>query len=121
MLALLLTLASAGCFPTDGDSIRCGPERIRLLAIDAPEMAGHCRPGRRCAPGDPLASKASLAAAMRHGPLTITRIGRDRYGRTLATVRSGSTDLSCWQLSRHHAVYRADWDNGRRIARACPR
>ena len=33
----------------DGDTIACatGP-RIRLASIDAPELPGHCRTGRRC-------------------------------------------------------------------------
>jgi endonuclease YncB( thermonuclease family) len=52
-----------GCSVTDGDTIRCGDERIRLLGIDAPELPGHCRSGRNCAPGDPYASTSSLTAA----------------------------------------------------------
>lgn len=45
-----------GCVsPTvvDGDTLRCGSTRIRLSSIDAPELPGHCRPGRECTPGDP--------------------------------------------------------------------
>jgi len=74
-----------GCSATDGDTIRCGDERIRLLGIDAPELPGHCRVGRDCAPGDPHASTNNLKAAM-SGSLTIKRIGEDHYGRTLALV-----------------------------------
>lgn len=108
-----------GCRVTDGDTIRCGDERIRLLAIDAPEMPGHCRSGRRCAPGDPHASKASLLDAMT-GELTINRVGEDHYGRTLAQVAGSKGDLSCWQLEHEQAIYRSDWDNGLRVARTCP-
>ncbi|MEN3746086.1 thermonuclease family protein [Sphingomonas sp. HF-S3] len=108
-----------GCRVVDGDTLNCEGERIRLLAIDAPEKAGTCRPGRKCAPGDPVASAASLQAAMR-GTLTIERLGQDRYGRTLALVRSSRGDLSCWQLSRRQAVYRKDWDDANRVARLCP-
>lgn len=110
----------SGCRVTDGDTIRCGDERIRLLAIDAPEMPGHCRSGRRCAPGDPYASTDSLRAAMT-GSLTIDRVGEDHYGRTLARVAGSRGDLSCWQLEHDQAVYRSDWDNGLRVARTCPR
>jgi micrococcal nuclease len=124
MLMLSLSLV---CAAVDGDTLRCAPtplfpkgERIRLLGIDAPEMRGHCRKGRRCAPGDPHASAASLASALRNGAATIERIGSDRYGRTLAMVRVGGQDLSCWQLSRGKAIYRPDWDNGRRVASRCP-
>lgn len=108
-----------GCTVTDGDTIRCGGERIRLLAIDAPELPGHCRRGRTCTPGDPYASSASLGAAL-NGDLTIDRVGEDHYGRTLARVAGVKGDLSCWQLQHGHAVYKADWDNGLRIARTCP-
>lgn len=109
-----------GCRAVDGDTLRCGPERIRLLAIDAPELPGHCRTGRNCAPGDPYASTASLAAALT-GPLTIERVGEDRYGRTLALVAGAGRDLSCWQLAGGHAIYKAAWDNGHRVARTCPK
>ena len=120
MLLLLLMLASTPtCTVTDGDTIRCGAERIRLLGIDAPEMRGHCRKGRACAPGDPIASKASLSAGMRLGPIRITRVSRDRYGRTLALVSSGSSDLSCWQLRRHHAIYKPRWDDGGSVKAVC--
>lgn len=109
----------SGCRVTDGDTIRCGGERIRLLGIDAPELPGHCRKGRVCAPGDPHASTASLDQAL-SGSLTIERVGTDRYGRTLALVASARGDLSCWQLARRQAIYKAAWDDGLRIARSCP-
>ncbi len=102
----------SGCKATDGDTIRCGEERIRLIGIDAPEMPGHCAPGRNCALGDPFASRDSLSAAMT-GKMRIWRSGQDRYGRTLALITSDKGDLSCWQLQNHQATYRPDWDQGR--------
>ncbi|RYG57628.1 MAG: thermonuclease family protein [Alphaproteobacteria bacterium] len=104
---------------TDGDTIRCGNERIRLLGIDAPEMPGHCRPGRDCVEGDPYASASNLAAAMT-GELTIGRAGEDHYSRTLAVVAGNQGDLSCWQLKHKQVIYKAEWDSGFRVARACP-
>lgn len=109
-----------GCSVTDGDTIRCGDERIRLLGIDAPELPGHCRAGRHCAAGDGYASKASLAAAM-VGTIHISRVGEDHYGRTLAMLSSDVGDLSCWQLQRGQATYKPEWDDGFRIARICPK
>ena len=122
MLSLLLALAipSIRCRATDGDTIRCGSERIRLLGIDAPELPGHCRRGRACAPGDPFASSRSIAAMLTSASPSIRRVGTDRYGRTLATVSVNGTDLSCWQLARGQAIYRPDWDNDRMVARTCP-
>lgn len=107
------------CSITDGDTIRCGGERIRLLGIDAPELAGHCRRGRVCAPGDAEASTASLRSAVQ-GSLTINRVGEDRYGRTLALVAGKHGDLSCWQLQHGQAIYKPKWDDGFRVARTCP-
>ena len=122
LLLLLAAPASAGasCTVVDGDTLRCGGERVRLLGIDAPELPGHCQQGRRCAPGDPYASTRSLRAALRLGPVVIRRVGTDRYGRTLALVRAGRTDLSCWQLSHGQAIYKPYWDDGGQLAGICP-
>ncbi len=109
----------SSCTVTDGDTIRCGSERVRLLGIDAPELSGHCRPGRSCVPGDPVASTASLERAM-SPVMQIARVGVDHYGRTLAMVAGMQGDLSCWQLRQHQAIYKPMWDNGLRVARTCP-
>lgn len=110
----------------DGDTLRCAnlPASVRLLAIDAPELPGHCRKGRACAPGDPHASRAALAALLQRGRITLELVGTDRWGRNLAVARSikphwRRVNLSCAQLAARQAVYVAAWDNGRRIAREC--
>ncbi|CAN5125226.1 hypothetical protein BH09PSE3_BH09PSE3_20850 [soil metagenome] len=108
------------CKITDGDTIRCGDERIRLLAIDAPELPGHCQAGRECAPGDPYASSSNLGDAM-IGAMRIERFGTDRYGRTLGSLTGDKGNLSCWQLDHHQAIYKVAWDNQMKIARTCPR
>lgn len=106
------------CRATDGDTLRCGDERIRLLGIDAPEMPGSCAVGRACVPGDPYASQASLAAAMTH-EMAITRTGSDRYRRTLAMVYSAELSLSCIQLMNGQAAYVSEWDDGSLVAAEC--
>ena len=111
---------AASCSITDGDTIRCGDERIRLLGIDAPEKRGTCRPGRQCAPGDPQRSTDSLARAMKKGPKSIIRLGEDRYGRTLALVRVGDLDMSCHQLETGNAIYVKRWDDKKAVMRSCP-
>lgn len=113
-------LTVSGCAVTDGDTIRCNGERIRLLGIDTPELPGHCRKGRDCVSGDPYASTRSLANAM-VGTIRINRASQDRYGRTLATVSSNKGDLSCWQLEHGQAAYKPKWDDGKRVLRTCPR
>ena len=103
-LALTCTL-----MVVDGDTLRCNYEVLRLIGIDAPEMPGHCREERKCAPGDPHASKLALQS-LTIGTAEISRQGRDVYGRTLVRVRVNGVDLSCAQLAAGHAIYRADWD-----------
>ena len=116
----MITAALVACalVAVDGDTLRCGVERIRLIGIDAPELPGHCRRGRRCAPGDPYRSMSSLASAL-HGRATIKRLGTDRYGRTLALVAVNGNDLSCYQLATGNAVYVEKWDNDGSVASIC--
>ncbi len=90
----------------DGDTIRCGARRVRLQGIDAPEMPGHCRPGRKCTPGDPVASTNHLRGLIDRGPLTCIATDTDRYGRTVARCSAGNADLSCEQVRSGHAIKR---------------
>ena len=118
---LLLSIWSppATCTAVDGDTLRCSEiGRVRLLGIDAPEMAGHCRKGRTCAPGDPVASKKALEKLVARG-VTISPVTRDRFGRTVAQVYAGDKNLACEQLRRGVAVYMQKWDNGGRLAKEC--
>lgn len=108
----------AHCHAVDGDTLRCGRERIRLIGIDSPEMPGHCRPGRTCAAGDPFAARTALAGAI-GTRMAIRRFGRDSYGRTLALVSGPSGDLSCGQVRNGHARYRADWDEAGTLRARC--
>ena len=105
-------------YVVDGDTIHCGHPRIRLLGIDAPEIEP-CPRRRACAPGDGQASKGSLIAALRNGPVKFQPITTDRYGRTVAVVWAGNVNLSCWQLQRGQAIYKPKWDNGGIIGRQC--
>ena len=104
----------------DGDTLNINHERIRLIGIDAPEMMGHCRQGRVCVKGNPHRSKASLQSIVnRGGSVKIVRRGYDRYGRTLASVSIGTTNLSCHQIRTHNAVYVPRWDRTKIISNSC--
>lgn len=106
-LFIPLILACATPSATDGDTLRCanaGP--VRLLAIDAPELPGHCRRGRVCTPGDAVASKAALAGLIARGPVICTPAGRDRYRRILARCSAAGADLSCAMVAGGFAVQR---------------
>src|SRR5437763_1492563 len=106
-------------YVVDGDTLRCGDIRLRLLGIDAPEIE-RCPQWRVCAPGDGPASKRSLVTAVRVGPIRYQPVTLDRYGRTVAVVWAGRVNLSCWQLQQGQAIYKPKWDNGGIIGRECP-
>jgi endonuclease YncB( thermonuclease family) len=90
----------------DGDTLRCGERRVRLYGIDAPELPGHCRPGRSCTPGDPYASTENLRRLIGSLKLTCRSRDTDVYGRTVARCSAGQVDLSCGQLGGGFAVRR---------------
>jgi endonuclease YncB( thermonuclease family) len=90
----------------DGDTLRCGSTRIRLSSIDAPEMPGHCRPGRQCTPGDPFASTANLRSLVVGQATTCRQLDTDRYGRAVAFCSADGRDLSCAQVQSGHAIVR---------------
>lgn len=93
----------------DGDTIDCPSGRVRLARIDAPELAGHCRRGRHCAPGDGPASKAALSRlvgrSLRCVPVPYrdgARTAYDRYGRMVAHCYAGPVDVG-------EAMVRGGW------------
>ncbi|WP_169833610.1 thermonuclease family protein [Methylobrevis pamukkalensis] len=92
----------------DGDTIWLRGEKVRLVGIDAPE-ASHpaCEAERRLA----AAATAALAQILSLGPVRLTRTGRDRYGRTLATVHAGRLNAGA-ELIRRGAA--RDWP-GRKV------
>lgn len=90
----------------DGDTLRCGPIRVRLAHVDAPELPGHCNPGRHCTAGDPFASMANLQRLVGSSPLECRSIDRDRYGREVAFCSVRGRDLSCAQVAGGFAVER---------------
>lgn len=119
-MTLFAAAALLACTAIDGDTLRCGPrreERIRLIGIDAPELPGHCEGRRRCAPGDPWASKAALDRLVRGRWVRLERVGQDHYGRTLAFARVGNADLSCAQITAGRAIYVRAWDMKGRVGR----
>lgn len=112
-------ISCPSAYVVDGDTLRCGPARLRLLGVDAPELPGHCAPYRQCAPGDGYASKRSLVDALHNGLVTYSIVTTDRFGRYVVEAWAGHVNLSCWQLQRGQAIYKPRWDNGSSIQQAC--
>lgn len=97
----LLLAAAFVCTPLsvhDGDSIRCGRERVRISNIDAPELpdSPKCHDRRRsyawCDYNAGYQSRDALRAFLSRGPVKVERQGVDRYGRTLARVTVNGQD-----------------------------
>lgn len=97
----MLILAAAGlCIANvhDGDTIRtCQGERVRIANIDAPELpdSPKCTDRRRrgwCDYDLARHSRDALAMFLGSGPVTITRRGTDKYGRTLARLSVNGRD-----------------------------
>jgi endonuclease YncB( thermonuclease family) len=104
----------------DGDSVAIAGTRLRLLGIDAPELAQSCeRDGRAYACGE--AAKAALEAAIGGRPLDCVWDRRDKYGRGLARCRAGSVDLGAamvregWALA--YGAHEAEEAEARRAGR----
>lgn len=84
----------------DGDSIRCGQERIRLANIHAPELEGSPRCENRRTGRNPSwcnyalghCARDKLQAFLAKGQVRVVPQGLDRYGRTLARVTVNGQD-----------------------------
>lgn len=100
------SLICANPVAVDGDTLRCGSVRVRLEGIDAPEMPGHCRPGRECTPGDPHRSQANLRDMVAGMEVACAQTGIDHYGRVIARCTAKGRDLSCAQVEDGVAVLR---------------
>lgn len=121
MLAISTAIALAvSCTVTDGDTIRCGDERIRITGVDAPETRA-CRKGRQCVPGDGHASTRTLEDLVGGARLTIVRLGLDRYGRTLGVVYADGVNVACAQMAAQQAFYVERWDDDGLVAADYPR
>ena len=108
MIAIATALAALCLAPSvhNGDSIRCGVERIRIANIDAPEVAGSPKCGRRrgytawCDYALGKRARDALRAHMAGHRVTIVRSGTDSYGRTLALVQVNGQDVGEWLIAQ---------------------
>jgi endonuclease YncB( thermonuclease family) len=82
--------AQAKCRAIDGDTIRCGKERVRLQGVYAPER------------GEPGAAeaRARLQQRLNSGEVRIERRARDRYGRTVGDVYVGGSRITQHDVGR---------------------
>ena len=76
----------------DGDTFWLNREKIRIVDLDAPERGRRARCRKERNAGE--RSTRTLQRILRTGDVRIVRTGTDRYGRTLACVRSAAGDVS---------------------------
>ncbi|MDI7925010.1 thermonuclease family protein [Ferirhizobium litorale] len=87
----------------DGDTLRLGPDRLRLKGLDAPEYLQTCH----AASGDwPCGRHALqlLATLIAGGQAECTGSGRDRYDRILVICRAGGLEVNSELVRRGMAV-----------------
>ncbi|PVM82077.1 thermonuclease family protein [Caulobacter endophyticus] len=70
----------------DGDTLRCGADRVRLYGVDAPEVK------RGKTPAEPLAYEArDLLVSLTRGRVGCRVVDHDRYGRHVARCWSDAS------------------------------
>lgn len=109
LLASMMACSPTSSVPSsataiDGDTFKFGGVHYRIAAIDAPELPGHCRVGRHCAPGDPFAAKRALQQYLDTGDVRCQPIGLDRYQRTLVTCTINGTNLGDDLIALGYAI-----------------
>jgi len=77
----------------DGDTLELSGEKLRLLGIDAPEMAQTCEAQGRPVACGKLAAE-HLVQLIGSRPLDCAVEGKDRYGRGLARCRAEGRDIA---------------------------
>ncbi|MEM9575032.1 MAG: thermonuclease family protein [Pseudomonadota bacterium] len=87
----------------DGDSLKLNDLRLRLLGIDAPELAQTCfADGRQWACGQQAGTQ--LRRKINGALVLCTTWGEDRYQRILATCSAGEQELNAWLVRNGWAV-----------------
>ena len=108
LLAALTSVVIASCYDGDTCTTTTG-ERVRLACIDTPELRG-----KRAEPVPAKAARDHLRGLVVGKKVGIRRITEERYGRTVAELFLGNTNVQEEMVAIGHAeIYR-------RYADQCP-
>ena len=102
---------------TDGDTIRIGENRLRLMGIDAPELRQTCvRAGRPYSCGE--TAREVLIGMIQRGQVQCRSSGRDRYKRLLVRCTADGRDINAAMVEEGWAVsYGRDYETEEARAR----
>ena len=108
LFAALASVVIATCYEGDTCTTTNG-ERVRLACIDTPELVG-----KRAEPVPAIAARNHLRGLVLGKKVGIRRITEDRYGRTVAELFVGETNVQREMVATGHAeVYQ-------RYSHQCP-
>lgn len=105
----------------DGDSLRVGADRVRLVGLDAPELDQVCwrSDGSEWACGRD--AQRLLSDLVAGGNVACAPLGTDKFGRTLARCEVAGTDLGAAVVSAGLAISRDDYGREESEARGARR
>ena len=108
LLAALSSVVIASCYNGDTCTTTTG-ERVQLACIDTPELTG-----KRAQPLQAALARDYLKGLAVGKKIEIRRITEDRYGRTVAELLVGETNVQGWMVASSHAEFY------QRYAHQCP-
>ena len=97
LLAALAFVVIASCYDGDTCTTTSG-ERVRLACIDTPELRG-----KKAEPAPARAARDHLRNLLVGKKVGIRRITKDRYGRTVAELFLGETNVQREMVASSHA------------------
>ena len=112
LLAAFASVVIASCYDGDTCTSTTG-ERVRLACIDTPELTG-----KRAQPSEAEAARDYLRGLVVGETVGIRRITKDRFGRTVAELFLGTTNVQQEMVASGHAeiywryAYQCPWTEG---------
>ena len=113
LFAALASVVIASCYDGDTCTTTTG-ERVRLACIDTPELTG-----KGAEPAPARAARDHLRGLVEGKKVGIRRITKDRYGRTVAELLLGTTNVQQEMFVGGHAEilrrysHQCPWTEGR--------
>ena len=89
---------------SDGDSFRLGDNRVRLLGLDAPELAQDCAAADGTSWPCGRAARDRMAALLADGEVDCRPENKDQYDRLLARCSIGGRDLGALMVAEGLAI-----------------